>query len=122
MSHQRNTQGLVIAAKNRRESTMKRVHVAIQSLGAEKKVINFNSVAKAANVGKTWLYKEADIKEKILRYRGKNTEIKISTQSAFSADSKDALLKMLKERIKQIEAENRDLKKQIEILYGELMK
>ena len=122
MAHQRNTEGLAIAARSRRESTIRRVSAAIQSLVAEKKVINFNSVAKAANVGKTWLYKEAEVKEKILSYRGKSTEVKISNKSVSNSDSKDALFRMLKERVKQVEAENRDLKKQIEILYGQLEK
>lgn len=121
MAHLRNTEGLSIAAKNRRQNTIKRVNEAIHDLLREKKVINFNSVSKAANVGKTWLYKEVAVKEKILKYRGKNTEQKIVnklTQS--SSASKDSLLKMLQERVKQVEVENRELKKQIEILYGQL--
>jgi hypothetical protein len=102
MAHQRNTEGLAIAARSRRESTIKRVNIAIQSLAAEKKTINFNSIAKAANVGKTWLYKEAEVKKKILGYRDNKPASKMSNKpSPSSADSKDALLKMLKERIRQ---------------------
>lgn len=119
MAHQRNTDGLASAARNRRQSTIKRVNAAIQNLAAEKKTINFNSVAKAANVGKTWLYKEAEIKAIILGYRDKNTELKTPNKSTpSSSDSKEALIKMLKEHIKQVESENRELKKQVEILYG----
>ena len=123
MAHQRNTEGLSTAAKNRRQSTIKRVNEAIHSLLTEKKVINFNSVSKAANVGKTWLYKEADIKKKISEYRDKNLDQKIMDKSnPSSSASKESLLKMLQERIKQVEAENRELKRQMEILYGQLMK
>ena len=121
MAHQRNTEGLATAARSRRESTIKRVNAAIQSLVAEKRTINFNSVAKEANVGKTWLYKEREIKEMILCYRDQSNKSKISNKQAPSSpDSKDTLLKMLKEKIKEIDAENRDLKRQIEVLYGQL--
>jgi hypothetical protein len=92
----------------------------IQSLAAENKVINFNSVAKAANVGKTWLYKESDIKEKILKYREHKDQKISNKQISSSAASKENILQMLRNRIKEIEAENRELKKQIEILYGQL--
>ncbi len=122
MTHKRNTEGLAIAANNRRRITIQRVNEAIHALLAEKRTINFNSVAKAANVGKTWLYKETDIKEKILKYRDKKSDLKIKTKaSQLSSDSKEALLRMLQERVKQVESENRELKKQIEILYGQLM-
>jgi hypothetical protein len=120
MAHQRNTEGLASAARNRRQSTIKRVNTAIQNLAAEKKTINFNSVAKAANVGKTWLYKEIEVKEKILSYRDNKAEVKTSKTLSSSNDSKDALLKMLKERVKKVESENNELKKQIEVLYGQL--
>jgi hypothetical protein len=123
MTHKRNTEGLATAAKDRRHGTIKRVNEAIRVLSTEKKTINFNSVAKAANVGKTWLYKETDIKERILKHRDKNPEPKITNKLAqASTASKESLLKMLQERVKQVEAENRELKKQIEVLYGKFIK
>jgi hypothetical protein len=123
MTHQRNTEGLSAAAKNRRQDTIKRVNTAIHILLSERKTINFNSVAKTANVGKTWLYKEADIKEIILKYRDKNSEQKITNKSNQSSNaSKESLLRMLQNRVKEVEIENRELKKQIGILYGQLIK
>ncbi|MCC2666656.1 MAG: Transposase [Gammaproteobacteria bacterium] len=123
MAHQRNTKGLAIAARDRRQSTIKRVNEAINVLRVEKKIINFNSVAKAANVGKTWLYKEADIKERILKYRENNQEQKITSKSnPLTSASKESLWRMVQERVRQVETENRELKKQVEVLYGQLMK
>lgn len=120
MVHKRNTLGLKNAAQLRRENTIKRVNAAVKLLVKENRVINFNSVAKVANVGKTWLYKENDIRERILGLRiSSQNQMQNMTQVTNSA-SKDALIKMLKQRVKELEKDNRNLKRQVEILYGEL--
>jgi uncharacterized protein (UPF0335 family) len=127
LSHKRNTEGLVAAALRRRNSTIKRVEKAIAELLREKKAINFNAVSQAADVGKTWLYKEMNIREKILDYRDKKSEHKREPASRkarttrTTEDSKEGLILLLRERIKQMENENQRLKKQIAALYGEIV-
>jgi len=84
---------------------------------------NFARGSKVANVGKPWLYKEKSIRKKIEILRKQIGLIKGSPQdisSAASNKSKDNIVKMLKERIAKLETENTKLKKQVEVLYGEL--
>ncbi len=124
MTHKRNTKGLADAAKIRREETIKRVNSAIELLIKQKHVINFNSVAKIANVGKTWLYNEIDVRDRILNLRIKNVANiqKNNSLEEKNASSKIALIHMLKNRIKELKTENLELKKQIEVVYAELYK
>lgn len=124
MTHQRNTEGLTRAAQKRRLETIERVNLALDSLLKENKKINFNSVAKAANVGKPWLYKEKTIRCRIedLRKRHAHTsnQTDIKQPHKTSDNSKDNLIAMLKIRVNKAEAENKVLKQKIEVLYGQL--
>jgi hypothetical protein len=124
MTHKRNTAGLARAAKERRESTMERVEAAIKNLVKEKKSVNFNSIAKIANVGKPWLYKEDSIRRQIEGLREKSRFIEHSVQkhspNKISNKSKDNIIQMLKDRITKLEVENKKLQEQIETLYGKL--
>ena len=123
MTHKRNTAGLAQAAQKRREDTLKRVEFAIKQLVKEKKQVNFNSISKLAQVGKPWLYKEDFIRKQIevLRKKLRLTESATQNFTNLASDkSKDNIVKMLKERIAKLETENKKLREQIEVLYGEL--
>ncbi len=125
MTHKRNTKGLVRAAKERRETTIKRVESAIKLLVKEKKVINFNTVSKIARVGKPWLYKENVIRKQIeeLREKTRFTVYPVqatSSSSRISEKSKETITQMLRDRVRKLEEENKQLRGQIETLYGEL--
>ena len=85
--------------------------------------INFNTVSEEAGVSKAWLYREEGIAERIKRLRVQKSlkSGKTSDKSAKPSDaSKDALLTTLKERVKELETENKSLKEQVEALYGRL--
>jgi hypothetical protein len=60
-----NTQGLLAHAQRKSEETLRRVHQAIDRLLREQQVVNFNTVAKTANVTKSYLYANADVRERI---------------------------------------------------------
>ena len=122
MTHKRNTDGLAKAANKRRLETIERAKNAIDLLIKQGKSINFNSVAVTAQIGKTWLYKEIEIRDRIFQLR-KNVvkKIRASVNSSNEAlSSENSLIKMLKYRVRELETENQALKKQIEIIYGEL--
>jgi len=53
---ERNTAGLIANVNLRKEEKRRRVEEAITRLLREHQAINFNSVAKAAGVSKTYLY------------------------------------------------------------------
>jgi len=117
----RNTEEIVRLAKLKTNRTREGVEKAISKLSLEGKVINFNSVAKEANVSKSWLYKEQDIRKRIESLR-KQQQNHSSTRSMVkkSSRSEEVLIKTLKMRTKELEVENTKLKNQIQKLYGEL--
>ena len=86
-------------------------------------MINFNTVVEKAGVSKAWLYRETDIADRIKRLRDKqaNKEPKAYKETQRASDaSKSALVTTLKARVKELESENRELKKQLEVVYGRL--
>lgn len=126
MTHKRNTEGLAKAAKQRRVDTIKRVNTVLEIFLKAGNAINFNSISKAAKVGKVWLYNEESIRKKIEELRQKTKTINIQSSSSeiqsSSSKSKRNIIAMLKERVHSVENENKKLKEQIELLYGQLYK
>ena len=62
----RNTEGNCAFGKAKSPGGLeKNVDKVISKLSLEGKTINFNTVAKEANVSKSWLYKEHDIRQRI---------------------------------------------------------
>ncbi|WP_438872342.1 DUF6262 family protein [Providencia hangzhouensis] len=78
----RNTEEIVRLAKQKSRRTRENVDKVISKLSLEGKTINFNTVAKEANVSKSWLYKEHDIRQRIesLPKTAKNRKCNIKTQ------------------------------------------
>ncbi|PID42046.1 MAG: transposase [Proteobacteria bacterium] len=123
MTHKRNTTGLASSAASKKESTLKKTQTAISELLKANDMINFNTVAEKAGVSKAWLYRETDIADRIKRLRDQqaNKEPKVYKETQRASDaSKSALVTTLKARVKELEVENRELKKQLEVVYGKL--
>lgn len=102
---------------------LKKTDEAIKRLIKTDKPINFNTVAEEAGVSKAWLYKETEVSERIKRLREQSSSKKPSartTTSKVGDASKDALIATLKSRVRELESENNDLKKQLEVVYGKL--
>src|SRR5699024_1848629 len=82
--------------------------------------INFNSVSEKANVSKSWLYKKKDIRNRIETLRGMQISELIPRKQSKSPRSEEVLIRTLKSRIKALEDENKQLKDQVQKLYGKL--
>ncbi|MBD2296739.1 hypothetical protein H6G06_25460 [Anabaena sphaerica FACHB-251] len=122
MKHERNTDGLKENAIKKRDEAKARTDKAIQQLIKDKKKINFNTVAEAADVSKAWLYKEPEIKERIQSLREQCLdEKKLPPQERTSESSWKAKYQTLKDRLQRIEAENRGLRDQLEVAYGRIL-
>lgn len=119
----RNTDKIVQLAKEKSDRTRIKVDKVISKMSIEGKTINFNSVSIEANVSKSWLYKEDDIRKRIeeLRNRkGKGQSTSKQPLTKKSLRSEEILIKTLRARIKELEEENVQLKGQVQKLYGEL--
>ncbi len=119
MMHERNVKGLCESAKQRSQETLKRTDEAINRLVKQGKAITFQSVARAAGVSVAYLYKYDSIKQRIDQLRKQQYPIKgLPPKQQASDDSKMAIIKTLKERIRKLEAENKELRDHIEVAQG----
>ncbi|QEZ68711.1 transposase (plasmid) [Paraclostridium bifermentans] len=120
----RNTNAIVEMAKIKSYETKQKVEQTISRLVVENKSVNFNTVSKESGVSKSWLYKNEDIKNRISNIRNEQNSISTSKSKKVtktrSDNSKDVLIRSLKNKIKDLEKENLELKNQLEVLYGEL--
>jgi len=85
-------------------------------------VINFVTVAEVSGVSKAWLYKEHKVADKIKSLREKQKQrSQIEKKRVRTSDpSYKAIVRTLKTRIKRLDDENKLLKHQLEVAYGEL--
>jgi hypothetical protein len=118
----RDTSGLAAHAKQRSVEKRKRVDEAIDRLLREQRTINFNSVAMAAGVSKAYLYGRSELRERIEALRQQQLEQGVRERMARPVGktdaSKDLLILAKERRIKELEAENRQLKKQLQVALG----
>jgi hypothetical protein len=122
-----NTTGLLAHAQRKSQQTQQRVHQAIDQLLREQQTVNFNTVAKAANVTKSYLYAHQDVRERIEALRTQQGQERLERQwaerqqhQARTDKAKDVLLSAKDRRIKALEAENRKLKEDLKVAYGKL--
>jgi hypothetical protein len=120
----RNTSGMITHAHHRKESKHKCVEDAITVLLREQKLINFNTVAMAAQVSKAYLYSQPDLRERIEALRQQTVEQRVrerATRSPGKTDaSRDLVILAKDRRIKELETENQRLKKQLQVALGKV--
>jgi Family of unknown function (DUF6262) len=121
------TRGLLAHAQHKAQETRRRVHSAIDRLLREQQTINFNTVARAAQVTKSYLYAHQDVRERIEALRVQQSQERIEQQwserklrQERTDKTKDVLLQARDRRIKALEEENRQLKAELKHVYGKL--
>lgn len=116
------TKGLKKYAEEKTKITLEKVNKAIRELSLNGEKINFNSVAIASGVSKTFLYNNKDIKERIEDLRQKQVSKEMNQKAKYdkTAKSKDIIIMAKDKKIKELEEENKKLKEQLEILRGKL--
>jgi hypothetical protein len=119
-----NISGLLDKAIEKKEKTLKKVEQTIKHMIKTQQKINFNSVAANAQVSKTYLYKNQDIKERIQHLRSQQEGISNIKQVKrnVSDQSKDVIIASLRKRVKELEKENNELREQVKINYGNIYK
>ncbi len=120
----RDTSGLAAHAQSRKEHKRNAVENTLTALLREQKLINFNTVAKAAAVSKAYLYSQADLRERIEALRQQSLEQMVRERAASplarekTDASRDLVILAKDRRIKALEEENRALKKQLQAALG----
>jgi hypothetical protein len=84
--------------------------------------VNFNTVARAAQVSKAYLYSQPDLRERIEALRQQGVEQMVRervTRSTGKTDaSRDLVILAKDRRIKELEIENRKLQQQLKMALG----
>lgn len=114
--------GLEANWKQRADGTRARAEAAISELQMKGAKINFNSVAKASGVSKSFLYDDSTIREGIeqLRLADMGKEINKRARYDKTSKSKDVIIAAKDRRIAKLEEENRKLRSENERLRGRL--
>jgi hypothetical protein len=122
MKHKRNTEAVVEYAKMKKEETAKKVEQAIRQLIKQNERINFNTVTAAAGVSKSYLYNQPELRKQIetLRLNQREIEPQKAIKKYMSDDNKDSLIQVFRDRIKELEKENKKLKDDIKRINGKL--
>lgn len=122
-----NTRGLLAYAQRKSQEARQRVHQVIDQLLQEQQTINFNTVAKAAQVTKSYLYAHPDVRDRIEVLRTQQDQEKLQhhraenqQQGSRTDKTKDVLLAAKDRRIKELEEQNRKLKEDLKRAYGKL--
>jgi predicted RNase H-like nuclease (RuvC/YqgF family) len=104
----------------RKEDSADRVFKAIERLQKIDGKINFTTVAKEANVSVSYLYKYPEIKQRIAEVRNKQRSFPTSPVAQPNSSSTGKIITRLKEKIQQLENENKELKRKHEALAGQV--
>lgn len=117
-----NTKGLKRYAKEKSKITLEKVDKAIRELSLNGEKINFNSVAIASGVSKTFLYNNEEVKKRIEDLRQQQVSREMNQRAKYdkTSKSKDIIIMAKDKKIKELEEENKKLKEQLEILRGKL--
>jgi hypothetical protein len=121
MTHQRNVDGLRQSAKQRHEETVQRLEHGLRELVRAGRPITFQTVAAAAGVSTAWLYQHPEVKERIIGLRAQSADHRAAPAVRRASEaSKEAMIAALRQRIRTLEEENRELRKQLEVVYGQI--
>jgi len=119
---ERNTTGLATYTQQRKEQKYRQAEEAITTLLREHKAVNFTSVAKAAQVTKAYLYSQPLLRDRIEALRQRELEEKVCERMPRPCGKTDAGKDMIilakDRRIKKLEAENHQLKKELQVALG----
>lgn len=119
-----NTSKIIALAKQKSYVTEKKVFETIKSMIKEKKLINYNTVAKESKISKSFLYKNDGIRKKIDMLRNDQSKLKsVANHKPNTSDkSKDTIIESLKFKIERLEKENEDLKEALASKYNDFYK
>lgn len=119
-----NTEGIRRHAKVKSEVKAKKVDEAIKKLIKEQLTINFSTVAQAADVSTAYLYGRSEFCERIKRLRAQQEGLPSpkKVKRNMSDGSKDVIIATLRDKLKTVEGENRELKTKLGNHLGDMYK
>ena len=112
----KNTAGPKQSARRRSEQAMDRALAALQRMDASNGDINFRSVAAEGKVSTAWLYRQEELRARIMRSRKTMSQMASPTSASQLRErqSRQNIVTTLRPRIKALEERNRQLTEQLE--------
>jgi hypothetical protein len=113
---------IVATARQRHEYTRAKAIQALRELDRAGTAVTFQTVARTAQVSRSWLYSQPDIRAEIQRLRGATRHAPtppIPAAQRATADSLRRRLEATQERIRQLTEENQRLRRQLAKALGE---
>jgi Family of unknown function (DUF6262) len=106
---------LVVAAQQRAQDTRRRAVDALRRCDAAGEAVTFTSVARAASVSRSWLYRQPDLRAEIdrLRTTGAAGTATIPSAQRASTDSLRRRLETTLDEIQRLKAENHQLREEV---------
>lgn len=118
-----NSHHIVTAARRRATATRRRAVAAIRRMDNAGQPISFDAVAREGKVSRSWLYNQPDLRAEIERLRARREPApgrhQVPDQQRASDTSLRRRLEVATERNRQLEAENRQLRKALAVALGE---
>lgn len=104
--------------KNRGAEASEKVLKTIDQMTVTGQKINFNSVAKASGISKSFLYDTEEIRERIEKQRNCEVDNEMNRRAKYdkTSRSKDVIIDAKEKRIAKLEEENKNLKAEISLL------
>lgn len=117
-----NYSGLLIHSKNKSKNVLKKVDDTIKRMIKDQVNINFNTVSLESGVSKAFLYKNMELRNRIemLRRQQEGLSSPKQVKRNMSDASKDVIIASLRNRIMNLETENKQLKEQLKIHFGQV--
>ena len=106
--------------KQRQEDARNRVYKAIERLQKLNAKINFHTISREAQVSVSYLYKYPELKQHIAELRSKQNSLPVKPVAKPNSTSQGKVITRLQEKIKKLEAENKELKRKCEALAGQV--
>jgi hypothetical protein len=106
--------------EQRKQDSENKVYQAIERLQKLNAKINFHTVAREAQVSVSYLYKYPEIKQHIGELRSKQNSLPVTPVAKPNSTNHGKVVTRLQERIKKLEAENKELKRKCEALAGQV--
>lgn len=118
-----NTVHLITAAQRRHELTRAEAIRALRELDQVGASVTFEAVAREAEVSRSWLYTQADLKDEIDRLRARTKRSPNPPRPSRQRATEASLLRRLEianDRNRQLTEENARLRRQLERALGQL--
>ena len=117
-----NSTFVIAAARRRSQATHRRAVAALRRMDATGVVVTFDAVAREADVSRSWLYNQPDLRAEIERLRQRKRlsgRRPVPDHQRASDASLQRRLELASERVRHLEADNKRLRRALAEALGD---